>query len=304
MDFSRALIVPDTWMKEAHGPEERLDNQPFFRVIPVPGYENLAKGQLTKAITSVLKTSGVQSALVVLPVEYAAGAFIKHWPELFMHTKLGVLISSVCFADRWVDCLTIAESAANTAGWEEVICNASCQYQPPYTTTFNLWERAGARSLHPGDYSRDEFLSALNKMKGHWLYWGHSDHTKLRAYHHLYSEDLLSHKPGWPLQSTLWFSCSTLGGNNRKSIALDWFLSGATRCMMAGLTNMDTTANQLLSAAFLEAVEKNGGTSLDGILYHLLTRNEQTFGSILNQYRLMGPPWVKFGLLTTEEVNS
>ncbi len=304
MDFNRILIIPDTWMKAAIIPEEGLDSQPFFRFIPVPGYENLAGDQLAKAVTRILETSGAQSALVVLPDEYAAGSCIKYWPEIFIHTKQGALISSVCFADNWTDFYKIAESAANIARWEKVVFNASCQYQSPYTSTFNLWERAGARSLHPGDYSRDEFLNALNQMKGHWLYWGHSGHTKLRGYHHLYSEDLLSHKPIKPLQSTLWFSCSTLGGNNGKSIALDWFLSGATHCMMAGVKYMDTLANQQLSAAFLEAVEQNDGASLDGILYHLLSSDEKTFGPILNQYRLMGPPWIRLGSLTVQEVNS
>lgn len=295
MQLTRALVITKSWIEEAINQLAGLNNiQPCCQIIPIPDCKTLTKDRLSKLITKVLKASRVQSAIVVLPTSFAQGTCIRYWPDIFIHTKSGILITSVFFSDEWSDCRPLIDSflSTNSSGTEKY--NATCQYQPPYTDTLNLWVEAGAKNFHPGDYFKHEFLNALSKMQGHWLYWGHADSDKLRGYHHLFSEDILGHKPESPLQSTLWFSCSTLDNSKERNIALEWFLSGATHCLLASLKQVKTKDNQLLSSAWLETYQHQEVFNIADIIYYLLKHDEQTFGPILEHYRLMGSPWIKF----------
>ncbi len=295
MHLTRALVISNNWLDKAVNHLAGLKNiQPCFQIIPIPDYESLTKNRFSKLVTRALKNCSAQSAIVILPTSYALGTCVKYWPDIFIHTQSGILITSVVFSDEWTDCRPMIDSFLRTSVPGTGKYNATCQYQPPYTDVLNQWVEAGAENFHPGDYFKNEFLNELSKMQGHWLYWGHADSEKLRGYHHLFSDDILDHKPESPLQSTLWFSCATLDKNKEHNIALEWFLSGATQCLMASLEAIKTKDNQLLGSAWLEICQHQEVSNIADIIYHLLMQDEQTFGPILENYRLMGSPWVDF----------
>ena len=291
---NRVIVIPDGWMKDATGWAGRQENPSSCTFLPLPADADYSGIQLLKLVRKLLRNSDARAAAIVLPLKYATGKGIRYWPDLFMENRTGIAIASVHFAGNWEGCLPLVELPAAATNPESLSWNATCQYQPPYTRTFGLWVDAGAISLHPGDYFRHEFLEALRNMAGHWLYWGHADADKLRGYHHLSGNDLLEHKPTSPLLSTLWFSCSTLGRNKPRSIALDWYLSGATKCMLASPLEVNTKNNQRLAEGWLNACSNSEDKSISGILRFLLENEETTYAGVLQQYRLLGCPWVEF----------
>ena len=131
-------------------------------------------------------------------------------------------------------------------------------------------------------------------MQGHWLYWGHADADKLHGYNHLSTEDILRNKPASPLQSTLWFSCSTLDTSKKSNIALNWYLNGATYCLLASMRPVNTIDNQRLSMAWLDTLRNSDVISIADIIQNILLLDQQTFEPVLSSYRLLGLPWVKF----------
>jgi len=295
MVYTRSFVIPESWVKEASTQITELNEvEPFYSIIPISNYEKLPKAHLRNLIVKTLRTSSAHNAVVVLPKSYATGAYVKYWPDMLICKKSEILITSVLFADKWTECGEIINSWAVSNFSNNEKHNATCQYQPPYTDTLEQWSKKGAQSFHPGDYFKHEFLDELEKMQGHWLYWGHADSEKLHGYNHLSAEDILHYKPVSPLHSTLWFSCSTLDINKKSNIALDWYLNGATYCLFASMRPIKTIDNQLLSMAWLEVFQLSNVTSIADIIQNLLIQDQQTFQPVLSNYRLLGLPWVKF----------
>lgn len=290
------FVIPGIWIREAENQAGRLNYHSSCSFIPVPVKSETEYSNLPGLIeTSILSVKESGSVVVMLPHRFAKGSAVKFWPDIILNSNTGYVLTAVDFADDLQEFLVKSEAYLMPDNINSGIINASCQYEPPYTQTLNTWTDAGARSFHPGDFYKYEFLEALRTMKGHWFYWGHSDCTKLRAYHHIHTEDLLNAIPESPLQSTIWFSCSTLNIKHEQSIVLDWFLNGATRCIMAGKDQIMTIDNQLLSFAFLETLQKLKSPCFADIINHLLSADSNTYLPIIKSYRILGSPWISFG---------
>lgn len=295
MTDTRFIVIPATWTRKASAQIAQWNEQgPSYALMPVPGYELLSKASLRNEIVKKLRNSNVRTAVVVLPKSYATGINVKYWPGMLLSNKSGILITSVLFADKWTECSEMINAWAGFPSLATQTHNATCQYQPPYTDMLEQWNKKGAVSFHPGDYYKEELLGELTKMQGHWLYWGHADSKKLHGYHHLQAGDILKHRPASPLQSTLWFSCSTLDSRKKSNIALDWYLTGATYCLLASRQPVDTIDNQRLSMAWLELLQTPGVTSIADILENIANQDQQSFHPVLSGYHLLGLPWVKF----------
>ena len=172
----------------------------------------------------------------------------------------------------------------------------TCQYQPPYTAMLDLWSKAGAKEYHPGDYYKSEILTAISNMTGNWVYWGHGEANLLRGYGHLEKDELLAHVPPKPLNATLWFTCSTLDKHERENIALSWYRSGATKCLMASPNKINTQANQQLSEAWLSAVKSQPLACISEVVLKLIQEESEEITEVLSNYYLLGNPWVPAGL--------
>lgn len=295
MDQKRALVIPEDWTKEiASLKTTKQDNDYCFVSIPTANLGIPSKARLTTVLKQTLRSSGLLSAVVVLPTDFAKPVNVKYWPKMIISSKNEAIVTSVIFADNWLACKGIIDTWQHVDNPFASKHHLTCQYQPPYTDMLERWRAWGARSLHPGDYFKTEILVELSQMQGHWVYWGHSDNAKIHGYQYISSKELLQHRPAIPLQSTLWFSCSTLGSRTNNSIALDWFLNGATLCLLASTQPVKTTDNQLLSAAWLEVCQHSTAVNVADIIQQLLRQDSQTFTPILDNYRLMGSPWIKF----------
>lgn len=233
-----------------------------------------------------------QAALLVLPKSFARSEFIPFWPSLVQTNLSGTWICSICFADNWdeVEHVFIDSLQANDNNAMNI--HASCQYQPPYTEMLALWDSAGAKSYHPGDYFKEDFLFQLSQMSGTWAYWGHALGDRLRAYGHLDRLDILSHKPVNPLLATLWFTCSTLNPEIEDNIGLVWYLSGSTQCLLASPFKIKTESNQVFGQEFLSCYLSDRNQLLAEIFYNLSGNQKPSLFEIMNQYHLLGNPWV------------
>src|SRR5690554_520443 len=289
----RIIVLPEQRMTESSLTGKQADEL-SCQLLSAPYGPKTPGSKLLKSIKHLLTNSEAQSAVVVLPLNFANGKNMKFWPDICFPTRTGSAVISVFFADSRENCISLFNTLNYSSSGKQV-WNATCQYQPPYTDTFDLWVKAGAKSIHPGDFFKQEFLEEVARMTGHWLYWGHSDNNKLRGYHHVYSKELLAHKPEHPLISTLWFSCSTLNNNSSNSIGLEWYLSGATHCLMASPVEVNTEANCFLAKAWLEACQDSKDKTIAGIIGHLLEKDEPIITDTLKQYKLLGSPWVRFG---------
>ncbi len=295
MNETRFLVIPETWMQEASAQlAERNGLGPFYTAIPIADYEKLSGARLRNLIIKTLRCSNTHSAVVVLPKSYATGIYVRYWPDMLSYNSSGILVTSILFGDKWTECSEIINASTGFDRPGRQNHNVTCQYQPPYTYMLEQWTNKGAQSFHPGDYFKKEFLNELAKMQGHWLYWGHADGDKLHGYNHLSTKDILQNKPVLPLHSTLWFSCSTLDMNKKSNIALDWYLNGATHCLLASTAPVNTTDNQRLGMAWLEILQNPGVTSVVDIIQKILLLDQKIFGLVLSNYRLLGLPWVKF----------
>ncbi|MGB3081223.1 MAG: hypothetical protein WBB31_19225, partial [Saprospiraceae bacterium] len=188
MSSERVIVIPDIWKTEAGIDIARLSRiQPGYSFLFMPALNVKSKKQLSLMYQQLLREIKVSSALFILPKCFATGINVRYWPDLVYDFAHGVTVTSVHFADKWSECLKFVDTCMNEHEYTTERYHATCQYQHPYTDSLKLWVEAGAHNLHPGDYSRDEFLSALKSMQGHWMYWGHADGRRLRGYHHVTS---------------------------------------------------------------------------------------------------------------------
>lgn len=295
MKERRVLVIPENWIKEASTQLAEWNGLgPFYEAVATADSEAMSRARLRNSIIKSLRNSDASSAVVVLPTSFAKGASVRYWPDMVIPNKSGLLITSIVFADNWTACREIINRSKDVDDAASRTHNVTCQYQPPYTHMLGQWTKGGARGFHPGDFFKQEFLQELGNMRGHWLYWGHADSAKLHGYSHLSTGDILHNKPVLPLQSTIWFSCSTLDIRERSNIALDWYLSGATHCMLASTCPVNTADNQELGTAWLEALQAPGVKTIADIIQHLLSLDQKAFEQVLSPYRLLGLPWVRF----------
>ena len=295
--MNKAIVIPESWSIPAGFFVARLNKfQPRFFTISIPDALYLdSDAFLTNLYTSV-DQHDANSTLVVLPHSWARFNKIQDWPTIVCNEKFRPVVNSIFFADKWKE----LENALL-----DFLCgkidlspktHLTCQYQPPYTRMLNLWSAAGAENYHPGDYYKSEMLSAISTMTGNWVYWGHGEANLLRGYGHLAKDELLAHIPAKPLNATLWFTCSTLDKHETENIALSWYRSGATKCLLASPNKINTEANQLLSEAWLAASKSQQLRSIADVVLNLIQEESREITEAIRNYYLLGNPWVIAGI--------
>jgi hypothetical protein len=183
------------------------------------------------------------------------------------------------------------------------------QYSRPHVDHLETWPTAQNSStapLHPGDFDRDELLTAMGKNRDAttWIYWGHGETDRLRGYGHLTREDLdelASLRP--PFALTSWISCNTLGSHApQESIAWQWYASGATNTLLAAHEPVLTELNEAFTHALSEALSQAPSETLsqtpsqscihwrlsDWLFAALMRLPEPERRAISEHYRLLG----------------
>ncbi|MCL6257465.1 hypothetical protein M3O96_00075 [Aquiflexum sp. TKW24L] len=293
MDKFRGLLIPQSWRNEAMKWMAGRQNPPCYQFIWVPDKNTDDIILRLKLIKELLKSSTLGSILYVLPKACATPFFISKWPKTIIKGKSGYIVSSVYFADQWRQVEDYINQVENEFSKE---IHATCQYQFCYTETLNEWVDFGAKNYHPGDFRKGEFLSALKSIKGHWIYWGHAHSKNLGAYGFISIEDLMDHRPKSPFQSTIWLSCATLVPFRKKSIALDWFISGSTHCLFASTKSVQTTRNMSLSKLWLELISHYEGLCIADLIKNTVEKGDKELISLVKDYRLLGYPWSRLQL--------
>jgi len=57
--------------------------------------------------------------------------------------------------------------------------NVTCQNEFVSTNLLDDWEREGARSIHPRDYFKSDFLVEFSKLMGYRVCFGHAEGDQL-----------------------------------------------------------------------------------------------------------------------------
>ncbi|MFC5623855.1 hypothetical protein [Algoriphagus winogradskyi] len=295
--MNKAIVIPESWSLPAGFLVARLNKfQPRFFTISIPDVLYLDSETFLNRLYAAVDQHAANSTLVVLPHSWAEVNKIQDWPPILCNEKFRPVVNSIFFADEWkeledtlLDFLCYKTEASPKT-------HLTCQYQQPYTNMLNLWSEAGAEDFHPGDFYKSEILSAISTMTGNWVYWGHGEANLLRGYGHLGKEELLAHIPKKPLNATLWFTCSTLDYYGSENIALSWYRSGATKCLLASPNKINTEANQILSAAWLAASKDPPIASIAGIVLKLIKEESREITDVIRNYYLLGNPWVLAGI--------
>ncbi|PZX55457.1 hypothetical protein LV84_02595 [Algoriphagus ratkowskyi] len=290
----RAVILPEFWYEEATIFMERLNSlQPLYFNIPYPASALMKLNDYTLSLGDLLNQKQAHSALIFLPKHFASGDKIDLWPSLIQGHSTGSWILAIIFADTWTEAeLALLQLTDVEDNYEEMETHLTCQYQPPYTSIVKSWQNERRITYHPGDYFKEDILPAISKMRGNWVYWGHGEGDKLRGYGHLHTSELLTYRCTKPLNSTLWFTCTTLEREYPENIALAWYQSGATKCIFASTEKVDTQDNKLLSEVWLESAKNCAGKTIPELILKVLQKDPVCFQKILNQYFLIGIPWV------------
>lgn len=291
--MNKAIVIPESWSIPAGFFVARLNKfQPRFFTISIPDLIYLDSATFLSKLYLALDRNDADSALVVLPHSWADVKKIKNWPEAVCNEKIRPVVNSIFFADDWEELAKMFSEFLEEKNNSAPKTHITCQYQPPYTTMLNLWADSGAENYHPGDFYKSEILTAISQMTGNWVYWGHGEANLLRGYGHLGKEELLAHIPAKPLNATLWFTCSTLDHYDGENIALSWYRSGATKCLLASPHKINTDANQLLSESWLSTAKSQHSSCIASIVLKLMQEGSQETKEVLRNYYLLGNPWV------------
>lgn len=288
---NRILIIPTSWKVKASKGVARLNLiQPCYFLYPLDW--DFQPENLSKALEVADVNFTGQAGLLILPRSFATAEKIPFWPKPIQSNQEKEWTCGLFFADDWEEVESyLLEFHQNED--QEIPIQVSCQYQHPYTEMLEFWAAKGAISYHPGDYFKEDFLIHLKSMEGIWGYWGHAEGDRLRGYGHLTREELLFHRPAKALDLTLWFSCSTLDFQVVENIGLSWFLSGCTKTLLASPFKVKTEDNQRLGLEFLDAFSAVKKLHLSDILLSLVRTNNGKLKDILDQYRLLGIPWIR-----------
>ncbi|WP_192349544.1 hypothetical protein [Algoriphagus sp. Y33] len=294
--MKRAIILPTCWYGEASDFLAGL-NTPQSRYFIIPLCESFGPDPRSYLpfVEEKMILNQAESAMIVLPASFACGDKIDFWPSIIQKKTGGNWICSVFFADCWqcvaqaLEDLSMDKNTSNKT-------HLTCQYQPDYTEMLALYEHQIGQPYHPGDYFKPDILHAISLMEGNWLYWGHGEGDKLRGYSQLDTVDLLSNKCRYPLNSTLWFTCSTLDRDFPENIALAWYQSGATKCLLASPYKINTKANVFLSRRWVSCAVKKGKRTIASLILELLEEDSVAMEKVLNKYFLLGIPWVEGNL--------
>ncbi len=293
-----AIILPDSWYEEASIFIAGLNSlRPRYFLITFPESPDFKSKSYLSSVGKLMASNQAFSAMHVVPKCFASGDKIDLWPSLIQSHSDMTWVSSLFFADSWEEVATaLGDFSEEEENPDDFATHLTCQYQPSYTDILSQWANEGRNTYHPGDFFKEDILSAISQMRGNWLYWGHGEGDKLRGYSHLHTVDLLAHKCSKQLNSTLWFTCCTLDRNYPENIALAWYLSGATKCIFASPEKVNTESNKLLSEVWLEIAKIDKEKTVSSVILDVLWKNPEVFEKILNQYFLLGIPWVKGNL--------
>lgn len=281
------LVIPENWNNISKQQEQRLNLiRPFS--LHNHSLSNTKKKNHKTYNTHTISEHAI--SLWVLPKKMATGKHVKFWPRICDNNRNDKMIQAICFADT-IDELFIFLEASSANNKKTQKTYVTCQYEYPYTAMLEKWSKAGAKAIHPGDYFKDDFLQELSTFKGNWVYFGHALEDRLRGYEHLLHNELCSNKPANPLMASLWFTCSTLSSKGQNNVALNWYLSGATQCLIASPNEIKTGNNQKLGKAWLEVAINKKQLSIADILIKLASDNSLCKNT-LSKYCLLGNPWV------------
>lgn len=307
----RAVICPPEWCGVLSD-----SSSTGLLINPISRPELHTLESATQGVAERLRDSGllddVDTAVLVLPSEYAQSRFSPLWPQPALRWVEGgvdrIVLLSTVFADCPASCLQALALEAPQQGllpW-----NVTAQYAPAYIETLHAWQAAGARVFHPGDYFKAELLEAMDNWRGHWIYLGHAEVDRLRGYEHVFASDLQSISRAGLLESTLWLSCNTLAYKpGIQALGLTWYLSGASRLFIGAVAPTSTSDNQhfcrlcLQGLLHTEASKKASNTThtfsdvLRWVFSNLECPSTQSSTTKLSQfnqhYRILGNPWVR-----------
>lgn len=285
--MDKHIFVPPLWINELEHFKVRPRFLRPYHFVPYPKpYDKFKASDRAR----LLELQKIQSVMWVLPNSFTHPSKANAWPRLLLKTNNFVSINAFVFADNLEELAFFLEKCSEDEAYHSNQIYATCQYEYPYTQTLSEWESAGAVALHPGDYYKADFLKEFREMHGTWVYFGHALEDRLRGYGHLLTNDLLENRPKSLLNASLWFTCSTLSGKETKSIGLSFFLSGATKCLLASSEAIQTDSNQRLAANWLEVARGDDNATLATLVRELALGT--SVRNTLNQYFLLGNPWV------------
>lgn len=309
MERPCAVICPADWSGALGN-----DSSTGVLIKPIPRPDLHTLGSATQGTAQLLRElgllDGVDTAVLVLPLQYAQSGYSTLWPQPVLQwvedgeggTTRMVILSTV-FADCPTACLealALRPSEGGLSRW-----NVTAQYAPAYIDTLLAWQAAGANSFHPGDYFKADLIKAMGHWSGHWVYVGHAEVDRLRGYQHVLASDLRGISKRDLLDSTWWLSCNTLAHKaGVQPLGLTWYLSGATRLFLGAVAPTDTLQNQHFCKLFLHAIlqmkASNNAHTLAEVLRRIFSNTEWSSAEMecvnshpfnLN-YRLLGNPWV------------
>jgi len=287
----RILVIPTDWKEEASQTLARLNRIQFCYFFIVQSELESSKLML-ESLSILLNRYQADSCLWIIPFEDGKSLEVKQWPSLISSYEKRSWVNGFFPARNWVEVANRLIEFENSNLKIPNIINVTCQYEFVYTNLLDDWEREGARSIHPGDYFKSDFLDEFSKFTGNWVYFGHAEGDRLRGYGHLEINDLIKHHPPRSLNLTLWFTCSTLDPNVDPSIGICWFMSGATFALLASAFKISTYSNQLLSKAWIMASKSCKSTSIASVILQIYHSEPDLYTKVLSQYSLLGFPWV------------
>ncbi|MBN7816151.1 hypothetical protein [Algoriphagus pacificus] len=291
-----AIIIPESWLDDLMKSKAGWINFPSSCFFIYHQELDLTRLKANPSIKLQLSENNIAAVLWILPRKFSDKKHQKKWPKLIQKSKSQVFVNSLIFADSWNDCSILFEQYFNSVDKYYNRTSVSCQYEPAYTTLLGDWDKSGALSFHPGDFFKEEFLEEIKRMSGNWVYFGHGEGDRLRGYGHLEKLELLQNGPSKPLNSTLWFTCSTLQEKKGSSLAFSWFSENNTFCLLASAHKVKTVENQAISSSWLDVILNEKELTIADILLKIYSKAPDFFSPILNQYQLLGFPWVKMGI--------
>lgn len=281
----------------------------LIKPIPRPDLHTLESA--TQGAAQLLRDlgllDGVDTAVLVLPLQYAQSKYSALWPQPVLQWLEGCTNRMVILSTVFADCPTACLEALTLRPYDRGLLrwHVTAQYAPVYIDTLNAWQAAGAHAFHPGDYFKPDLIEAMGDWSGHWLYVGHAEVDRLRGYQHVLASDLEGIPKRGLLDTTLWISCNTLAHKaGVQSLGLAWYLSGATRLFLGAVAPTDTLQNQHFCRLCLQAIlqmETSNKTHAFADVLRCVFSNPERSGTEMacfnsspyNQnYRMLGNPWV------------
>lgn len=283
----KALIVPENWKNELWEKFQKTGAKNSFLLQTIPPPSNHKAIAISKLLFQIHQQHQVHCFLLLLPKSYCHHARL---PKFIYHHQGVFLFLSIQFTATPREWFSEFSKATVPTSHTHKKIHLSCQYQIPYTQIFEFAQLKSGEHFHPGDYFKGDFLNALAKMHGTWIYWGHADLEKLRGYEELYEKDLITALKNKKLQGCIWMGCKTLS-LHPNSIALNFHLAQKSKFILASKKEIQSSDNEHLCKALLQNIQKSTNSGIINILQSMLTQDPENIYPVLKNYQLLGNPW-------------